>query len=56
MQAAIPHLDYNEQEKETWNFCYTKLIEMFKTNACEEFNWTISEFQKEVNLNAHEVP
>lgn len=28
---------------------------MFKTNACEEFNWTIDEFEKEVGLNENSI-
>ena len=29
---------------------------MYKTNACDEFNWTIAEFQKEINLCETEIP
>ena len=29
---------------------------MYKTNACDEFNWTIAEFQKEINLNENDIP
>lgn len=39
-----------------WAFCYKNLIDMFKNNACDEFNWTINEFQKEINLCETEIP
>ena len=44
MRDPIPRLDYTQQEKEVWAFCYKNLIHMYKTNACDEFNWTIAEF------------
>ena len=37
----LPTIEYTEAEKGVWKFCYTKLQELFKTNACEEFRWTI---------------
>ena len=52
----IPRLDYTEEEDRVWKFCYERLIDMFKTNACEEFNWSINEFQKEIGLNANQIP
>ena len=39
-----------------WAYCYRNLIDMFKDNACDEFNWTIAEFQKEINLCETEIP
>lgn len=44
MTDSIPKLEYTDQEKEVWKFCYNRLTTMFKTNACKEFNWTIKEF------------
>ena len=41
---TLPIINYTEQEKEVWRFIYPRLTEMFKTNACEEFNWTIDQF------------
>jgi phenylalanine-4-hydroxylase len=37
----LPRIEYTETEKEVWKFCYNKLKDLFKTNACEEFRWTI---------------
>ena len=34
IEEPIATVDYNEQEKEVWSFCYKELIKMFKTNAC----------------------
>lgn len=56
MVEDIPRLEYTQQEKDVWAFCYRNLIDMYKTNACDEFNWTISEFQKEINLCETEIP
>lgn len=56
MVDAIPRLDYHQHEKDVWKFCYNNLINMYKTNACEEFNWTIAEFQKEIGLNEFDIP
>lgn len=50
MVEPIKRLEYTQVEKDVWAFCYRNLIDMFKTNACDEFNWTINEFQKEINL------
>ena len=41
MHQEIPRLKYTKEEIETWNFCYSNLINLFKTHACKEFNWTI---------------
>ena len=29
---------------------------MFKTNACEEFRWTIDQFEKQVGFNTDDIP
>ena len=44
MVEPIPTLEYTQQEKDVWAFCYKNLIRMFKDNACDEFNWTIDQF------------
>jgi len=44
MVDEIPRLEYTQQEKDVWAFCYKELIHLFKDHACEEFNWTIAEF------------
>ena len=40
----IKNMDYTQVENDVWKFCYERLIKMFKTHACEEFNWSIEEF------------
>lgn len=37
----LPPVIYTEQEKSVWKYIYPRLLKLFKTNACEEFNWTI---------------
>ena len=56
IEEPIATVDYNQKEKEVWAFCYKNLIDRFRTNACEEFNWTINEFQKNIGLCETEVP
>lgn len=56
MDKPIPRFKYNQQEIDTWRFCYKGLKDLFKTNACQEFNWTISEFEKEVGFRPDEIP
>jgi len=53
---SIPIIEYTQQETETWNYCYSRLENLFKTNACEEFNWTIDQFKKHVGLRADRIP
>ena len=52
----IKNMDYTQVENDVWKFCYERLIKMFKTHACEEFNWSIEEFKKEIGMNADEIP
>lgn len=52
----IPIIDYTEQEKEVWSYCYNGLEKLFVTNACEEFNWSIQMFKKHLGLKAHNIP
>jgi phenylalanine-4-hydroxylase len=56
IEEPIATVDYNSTEKEVWAFCYKNLIDRFRTNACEEFNWTINEFQKNIGLCETEIP
>ena len=56
IEEPIATVDYNQTEKEVWAFCYKNLIDRFRTNACEEFNWTINEFQKNIGLCETEIP
>ncbi len=36
--SSLPKIDYNNQEKAVWKFCYDHLSELYKTNACREYN------------------
>lgn len=56
VEDPIPRLDYTKEENEVWKFCYERLIKLFPTHACEEFNWTINEFQTNIGMNANEIP
>ena len=53
----ITNITYTETEKAVWKMCYERLKTLFATNACQEFNWTVAEFEKEVpNFGANEIP
>lgn len=52
----IQRMTYTDNEKGVWKLCYNKLSELFKTNACKEFNWTIKEFEKEIGFKDSEIP
>lgn len=56
MCEEIPRMKYTEDEIGVWSFCYKNLIDLYKTNACDEFNWSMSEFQKEVGFCAETIP
>ncbi|CDW76459.1 phenylalanine 4-monooxygenase [Stylonychia lemnae] len=53
---TLPFINYNEREKEVWKYCYPRLTKLFETNACEEFNWTIEQFQKHVGFSQDNIP
>jgi len=44
----IPFVNYNKEEIETWNYCYTRLKKLLAVNACEETNQTISDMEKHI--------
>ena len=46
----LPQIEYTDQERATWKFCYGNLKQLFKTNACSEFKWTIDQFEKHVGF------
>ena len=52
----IPRMTYTEEENKVWKYCYERLENLFKTNACEEFNWSIDQFKKEIGMNGDEIP
>ena len=46
--AAIPSVEYNENELYVWNYCYPKLKKLLAKNACEETNFTIKEMEENI--------
>jgi phenylalanine-4-hydroxylase len=42
VHQPIKSVDYTEEEKSVWKYCFKELKNMFKRNACQEFNWTIN--------------
>ncbi len=38
----IPYLQYNANEKYVWKYCFSRLRELFKENACKEYNWALN--------------
>ena len=45
---SIPTVDYNENELGVWRYCYPKLKNLLKTNACDETNSIMEEMEKNV--------
>lgn len=54
--SAIPTCNYTQSEKEVWKTCYNKLIDLFPTHACSEFNYTIEEFEKHCGFTVDNIP
>ena len=52
----IPRLNYTDVENGVWKFCYDKLTKLFPTHACDEFNWSVDQFKKEIGMNGDEIP
>ena len=52
----LPQIEYTDQERATWKFCYGNLKQLFKTNACSEFKWTIDQFEKHVGFTDDQIP
>ena len=40
----IPFIDYNANENMVWGIIYERLLELYKTHACKEFNDSVAEF------------
>lgn len=53
---SLPFIQYSQSEKEVWKFCYSNLKKLFKTNACNEFRWTIEQFEKHVGFTEDNIP
>lgn len=34
----LPHIEYTEQEVETWSTVFKELTKLYPTHACKEFN------------------
>jgi phenylalanine-4-hydroxylase len=47
---SLPIIKYTDQERGVWKYCYSKLKELYKTNAYREFKWTIDQFEKHVGF------
>lgn len=56
VNEPIQRIEYTQNEIDTWGLCYKTLKCLFKTNACKEFNWTIEQFEKEVDFRADKIP
>lgn len=52
----LPMITYTQTEKDVWRFCYSRLKQLFKTNACQEFRWTIEQFEKHVGFTEDDIP
>jgi len=54
---VIPNIDYTDNEKGVWQYCYPKLKSLLSTNACDETNFTIKEMESNIKgFNDKEIP
>lgn len=44
----IPTIEYTQDEKGVWSYCYPKLKELLKKNSCRETMNTIKEMEEHV--------
>lgn len=54
--GEIPYLQYNDNEKYVWKYCFSRLKELFKANAANEYNWALNQFEKHIGFSTDDVP
>jgi phenylalanine-4-hydroxylase len=52
----VPYLEYTPQENETWATIWDKLIELYPTHACRQFNENIKLLQERAGYGRNAVP
>lgn len=53
---AIPQVEYNAKEIETWRYIYIRLKEAYAKYACEQHNLAIGELEKHCGYSPDEIP
>lgn len=53
---AIPEVDYNAKEIETWRYIYIRLKEVYAKYACEQHNAAIRELEKGCGYSPDAIP
>lgn len=53
---TIPYLKYNDNERYAWKYCFSRLRELFRENACAEYNWALNEFEKKIGYSTEDIP
>ena len=52
----LPHIEYNENEKKTWNICYGNIKNLYERGACKEFTEAFAMFEKYCGVSENDVP
>ncbi len=52
----IPRVEYTKDEIQTWGTIYRKLKNLFKTNACAEFNHILPLLEQNCGYSEQSIP
>ena len=52
----LPHIEYNENEKKTWNICYGNIKNLYERGACKEFTEAFAMFEKYCGVSENDIP
>jgi len=52
----IPHVDYNQEEIETWGIVYSRLKELFPKYACKEYNEILGSLEDQCGYGEDNIP
>ena len=54
--AEIPRVQYTEQEVGVWNYCYSRLKEIYKEGACEQHNNALNNMERLCGYAPDNIP
>ena len=53
---VIPKINYTNEDRSVWKFCYPRLRELYDTHASREFLTIFRNFEKDLGYNANQIP
>ena len=54
--AEIPRVKYTDEEVGVWNFCYTRLKELYKEGACEPHRIAMDHMERQCGYAPNNIP